>query len=64
VGEALLEADLRSLAEILAEGAHDNTAQGLPTRVLAAAQKISVNFGRTNDRRANDVVKVVLRSDG
>jgi DNA-binding CsgD family transcriptional regulator len=55
VGEALLEVDLRSLVALLAEGADDDTGQGLPTGVLAAAHRLvpsdNVSFVEFDDRK-------------
>jgi DNA-binding CsgD family transcriptional regulator len=55
MAEALHEADLRSLVDLLAEGAHDDTGQGLPTGVLAAAHRLvpadNVSFVEFDDRK-------------
>jgi DNA-binding CsgD family transcriptional regulator len=55
MGEALLGADLRSLVDLLAEGAHDDTGQGLPTGVVTAAHRLvpadNVSFVEFDDRK-------------
>jgi len=55
MAEALIEADVRSLVDLLAEGAHDDTGQGLPTGVLAAAHRLvpadNVSFVEFDDRK-------------